>query len=149
MNLGAFGIVMTLARAGEGGDRIEDFAGLGQTRPVLAVAMTLCMLSLTGIPPLGGFLGKLYLFTGALEAGQTTLVVVAVLNSVVSAFYYLGVVRVMYFERAREEAAALPPRPYLWAGTALAVAATVLLGLAPGVVLSGAAHALETVLLGP
>jgi NADH-quinone oxidoreductase subunit N len=148
MNLGAFGVVMTLARQGEGGDRIADLAGLGQSRPMLAVAMTLCMLSLTGIPPLGGFLGKLYLFTEALEAGQTTLVVVAVLNSVVSAFYYLGVVRVMYFENPRGGIEPLAPRPYLWAGTALAVAATVALGLVPGAVLGGAARALQAVLLG-
>lgn len=148
MNLGAFGVVMTLARKGEGGDRIQDLAGLGQTRPVLAVAMTLCMLSLTGIPPLGGFLGKLYLFREALEAGQTTLVVVAVLNSVVSAFYYLGVVRVMYFDRSHAALEPLPRRPYLWTATTLAVVATIVLGLAPGQALTGAARALEAVLLG-
>jgi NADH-quinone oxidoreductase subunit N len=148
MNLGAFGVVMLLARDGERGDGIGDLAGLGQTQPIAAVAMTVCMLSLTGIPPFGGFLAKLYLFTEALEAGQVTLVVVAALNSVVSAFYYLGVVRTMYFDRPRGEAAPLATRPYLWTATGLAVVATVWLGVFPGVALEGASRALRLVLLG-
>jgi NADH-quinone oxidoreductase subunit N len=106
------------------------------------------MLSLTGIPPFGGFLAKLYLFTEALEAGQVTLVVVAALNSVVSAFYYLGVVRTLYFDRPRGEAAPLATRPYLWTATGLAVVATVWLGVFPGVALEGASRALRLVLLG-
>jgi NADH-quinone oxidoreductase subunit N len=148
MNLGAFGVAMAVAKDGATEQRISDLAGLGYSRPVLALAMTVCMLSLVGIPPLGGFLGKLYLFSAALSAGQTSLVVVAVLNSAVSAFYYLGVVRTMYFDRGPELVQPLPSRPYIWVGLALAVVAVVLFGIAPGAVLSSASVALEGVLLG-
>ncbi len=149
MNLGAFGVAMALSEDGATEQRISDLAGIGHSRPVLAIAMTICMLSLVGIPPLGGFLGKLYLFKAALDAGLTGLVVVAVLNSVVSAFYYLGVVRTMYFERGNENPQPLAPRPFIWAALALSVVAVVLLGVMPGAVLSGASVALEGVLLGP
>jgi NADH-quinone oxidoreductase subunit N len=147
MNLGAFGVAMMLARKENPAERIADFAGLGQSSPMAALAMTICMLSLTGIPPLGGFFGKLYLFTAALERGYVVLVVVAVLNSVVSAAYYLGVVRAMYFDTGGLERVA--GRPYLAVATAAAVIATVVLGLVPGPVLSEASASLAKVLLGP
>jgi NADH-quinone oxidoreductase subunit N len=147
MNLGAFGVMMLLARTGEGAEQIRDVAGLGSRSPMLALAMTVCMLSLTGIPPLGGFFGKFYLFAAALERGYVVLVLVAVLNSVVSAAYYLGVVRAMYFDSGG--LAAAPSRPYLAVATAVAAAATVALGLAPGTVLDAAHASLERVLLGP
>lgn len=149
MNLGAFGVAMAVAEKGATDQRISDFAGIGFSRPVLALAMTICMLSLVGIPPLGGFLGKLYLFSAALNAGQTSLVVVAVLNSVVSAFYYLGVVRTMYFDSGPKEVAPLEARPHLWVALGIAVIAVVVLGIAPGAVLSDASVALHGLLLGP
>jgi NADH-quinone oxidoreductase subunit N len=146
MNLGAFGVMMMVARTGNGAERIADFAGLGQKSPMLAVAMTVCMLSLTGIPPFGGFFGKLYLFTAALERGYVTLVVVAVLNSVLSPAYYLGVVRAMYFDGGGLDTPAA--RPYLAVATAAAVLATIALGLAPNTVIGTAGAALSGVLLG-
>jgi NADH-quinone oxidoreductase subunit N len=149
MNLGAFGVAMALSEDDATEQRLSDLAGIGHSRPVLAIAMTLCMLSLVGIPPLGGFLGKLYLFSAALEAGLVGLVIVAVLNSAVSAFYYLGVVRIMYFDRGNEDPQPLASRPYIWAALAISVAAVVAFGLMPGSVLSGATVALEGVLLGP
>jgi NADH-quinone oxidoreductase subunit N len=146
MNLGAFGVMMMLARRGDGAERIADLAGLAQQNPMLAVAMTVCMLSLTGIPPFGGFFGKLYLFTAALERGYVALVVIAVLNSVLSAAYYLGVVRAMYFESAASMRARavtwrlLPQLPWsprsLW-------------GLAANPVIRTAGAALSGPLLGP
>jgi len=147
MNLGAFGAMMLLARASDRGEQIRDLAGLGQSSPILAVAMTVCMLSLTGIPPLGGFFGKLYLFTAALDRGYVVLVVIGVLNSVVSAAYYLGVVRTMYFDTGGLGADA--ERPYLAVATAAAVVATVLLGLAPTGLLAASQNAVGRVLLGP
>jgi NADH-quinone oxidoreductase subunit N len=147
MNLGAFGVMALLVRPGNSAERIADLAGLGQRSPMLAVAMTICMLSLTGIPPLGGFFGKLYLFTAALERGYAVLVLVAVLNSVLSAAYYLGVVRAMYFDSGAPDT--VPPRPYLALATAGAVVATIALGLAPEPILERASAALANVLLGP
>jgi NADH-quinone oxidoreductase subunit N len=146
MNLGAFGVLMLLARDSATPDRIQDLAGLGQRSPMLALAMTVCMLSLTGIPPFGGFFAKLYLFSAALDQGWVVLVVLGVLNSVLSAAYYLGVVRTMYFDTGGLEVAT---RPYLACATAAAVVATVVLGLAPGALLDAAQSSLGKVLLGP
>lgn len=147
MNLGAFGSMMLLARQSDRGEHIQDLAGLGQTSPILALAMTVCMLSLTGIPPLGGFFGKLYLFTAALERGYVVLVLIGVLNSVVSAAYYLGVVRTMYFDSGG--VGADTKRPYLAVATAAAVVATILMGLAPSGLLNAAHNSMGHVLLGP
>lgn len=146
MNLAAFGVMMILSRRGDGAERISDYAGLGQSSPMLAVAMTLCMLSLIGIPPLGGFMGKVYLFSAALAAGHSLLVVIAVLNSVLSAAYYLGVVRVMYFDSAR--AAPAPSGGHLMVATLAAVAAILILGIAPSAVLEAARGAAEAIVLG-
>ena len=104
------------------------------------------MLSLTGIPPLGGFVGKLSLFAAALDAGFPILVLVAIANSLVSATYYLGVIRTMYFEEGDAEPVA--GRGYLGAATAIAVVLTVILGVMPSTVLDAAAEALNTVVLG-
>ncbi len=97
MNTGAFAVVIFLQGKGEG-ERIEDFKGLGKRRPFLAFAMMMFLLSLAGIPPLVGFFGKFYLFKLAVESDLTTLVVIALLTSAVSAFYYLQVVNQMYFK---------------------------------------------------
>ncbi len=131
MNIGAFGVVTLLARARATGDDLASYAGLGYKRPALAAAMSIFMLALGGIPPTAGFVGKFALFGAAVEAGQVPLVVLAVLNSAVSLYYYLRVLVVMYFqepERAFDEAASPA------AAAALVVSAVLLLwmGLVPG-----------------
>ena len=98
ITLGAFAIVVAMGHRGDEAEEISDFAGLGQRHPLLAAAMTVFMIALTGIPPTIGFIGKFYLFASAIEVGLYTLVVIGVLNSVVSAYYYLGVVMTMYFK---------------------------------------------------
>lgn len=102
MNTGAFAVVIYLQGKGEG-ERIEDFKGLGRKHPVLAFAMMVFMLSLAGIPPLAGFFGKFYLFKLAIEQGFVTLTVIALLTSAVGAYYYLGVVKEMYFREPEGE----------------------------------------------
>jgi NADH-quinone oxidoreductase subunit N len=97
MNLGAFGVLASLERAGAGGESEEaetfgDIRGLCKTSPVLGWSMVLCALSLLGFPPLLGFFGKLFLFTSAISAGEILLVVVMGLNSAIAAFYYLRLV---------------------------------------------------------
>jgi NADH-quinone oxidoreductase subunit N len=147
MNLVAFGIMIAVARGARSSDKISDYAGLSQTHPMLAAAMTIAMLSLTGMPPLVGFVGKLFLFQTALQAGLVGLVVIACLNSVLSAAYYLGVVRTMYFEGPPAEP--LPEaRPYAAFVVAVATIATVVLGVIPAPVLSAATRAFTNVLLG-
>jgi NADH-quinone oxidoreductase subunit N len=105
MQSGAFAIIIYLQGKGEG-ERIEDFRGLGRTRPVLAFAMMVVMLSLAGIPPLVGFFSKFYLFKLAIEQGHVTLTVIALLTSAVAAYYYLSVVATMYFKEPAPEAPA-------------------------------------------
>lgn len=102
MNTGAFAVVIHLQGKGEG-ERIEDFRGLGHRQPFTAFAMMVFLLSLAGIPPLLGFFGKFFLFKLAIEQGYTTLTVIALLTSAVSAFYYLNVVNQMYFKEGGEE----------------------------------------------
>jgi NADH-quinone oxidoreductase subunit N len=103
MQTGAFAIVILLQGTGEG-ERIEDFSGLHKRHPVLAFAMLVFLLSLAGVPPLVGFFSKFYLFRLAIEQGYVFLTVLALLTSAVSAYYYLGVVKVMYFQEPVEGA---------------------------------------------
>jgi NADH-quinone oxidoreductase subunit N len=133
MKLGAFGLVCLLCRGEVKGDLIEDFDGLMQRSPWAAVSMLIFLLSLTGIPPTAGFFGKLYLFGAAIEAGYVWLAVIGVVNSAISAFYYLNVVRAMFMTEAPERAGAPSLR---WPGALLvanaaAAAGTLLFGLYP------------------
>jgi NADH-quinone oxidoreductase subunit N len=97
-NLGAWGVVVALENSEGGGVDIDDLAGLGAKRPVMAVAMALFMLSLTGVPPTVGFIGKFYVFRAALEANLIWLALVGVVTSLISAYYYLRVIVVMYMQ---------------------------------------------------
>ena len=98
MNIGAFAVVALLCKKGEEFNSISDFSGLGFKYPAVGLAMSIFLLSLAGIPPTGGFMGKLYIFTEALRSGYVWLVIAAGVNSVVSIYYYLRVVVVMYFQ---------------------------------------------------
>ncbi len=138
-NLGAWAIVMAVERAGGAGLQLDDYAGLGQRRPGLALAMVLFMLSLTGLPPTIGFIGKFYVFRAALEAGYMWLALVGVLTSLVSAYYYLRIVIIMYMREG--EGRALVSRT-LNVTVGLAALATFVLGLAPQGVLDLATRAL-------
>ncbi len=131
-NLGAFAVVTALESRGEPHDLISDYRGLARRRPGLAAAMALFMLSLTGVPPLAGFVGKFYLFSAALEAGLVWLVIIAVLNSVISAYYYVYVIVAMYMEEGGVTAIArMSARPALAAAIALALVGTILIGVYP------------------
>ena len=99
MNLGTFAVLVAMRRQGRAVERIEDLAGLGRTDPTTAMWMAIFMFSMAGIPPLAGFFGKLYVFLAAVQGGFWTLAVIGVLTSVVSAYYYLRVVKVMYFDQ--------------------------------------------------
>jgi NADH-quinone oxidoreductase subunit N len=101
-NLGAFFAIMAISHR-TGSDEIEEYGGLGRRAPVPAAVLTFCLLSLTGLPPTAGFWAKLYVFNAAVQADLVWLVVIAVLNTAISAFYYLGVVRQMYAGAATSE----------------------------------------------
>jgi NADH-quinone oxidoreductase subunit N len=103
MNLGAFGVVVALANRGNDCERIDSFAGLARTRPGLAALMALFMLSLAGIPGTAGFLGKFKIFMAAVDSGDIWLLIIGVLMSVVSVYYYLRIPVLMYMREAGNE----------------------------------------------
>ncbi len=131
MTLGAFGVLAALKADDREGDAYADFAGLGYRRPFLATAMALFMLSLAGFPPLTGFTGKFYIFRSAVAAGHTDLAVIGALNSLVSVFYYLRVILMMYMEEGGVDAKAFRGAPYLYTAIAVAAVATIYLGILP------------------
>jgi len=98
MNLGAFAVLVAMRRQGRAVERVADLAGLARTDLGMAVWMAIFMFSMAGIPPLAGFFGKMFVFKAAIDAGLWTLAIVGVLASVVSAFYYLRIVKVMFFD---------------------------------------------------
>lgn len=101
--LGSFGCVLLMRRDGQAVETIEDLAGLSRTRPWLAVALAAMMFSLAGIPPLAGFWAKFYVFGAAINAKLFTLAVIGVVASVVGAYYYLRIVKLMYFDEPKPE----------------------------------------------
>ena len=98
MTLGSFSVILAMKRNGQHVENISDFSGLWQTNPLLAVFFAMLLFSLAGIPPLAGFFAKFYVFLAAIHAGLFTLSVIGVLSSVVGAFYYLTVIKVMFFD---------------------------------------------------
>jgi NADH-quinone oxidoreductase subunit N len=98
MTLGAFAIILAMKRNGQAMEEIKDFAGLSRTNPLLAFFFAMLLFSLAGIPPLAGFFAKWYVFVAAIKANLFTLAVIGVLTSVVGAFYYLSIIKVMYFD---------------------------------------------------
>ena len=102
MNIGAFAVILSMRRKGRMVEGIDDLAGLAKSNPMMALAMAIFMFSMAGIPPLAGFWGKLYVFRAAINEGLITLSVIGVLTSVVGAFYYLRVIKVMYFDEPIE-----------------------------------------------
>ncbi|MCS7176202.1 MAG: NADH-quinone oxidoreductase subunit N [Candidatus Kapabacteria bacterium] len=139
MQLGAFVVVAVVEHDNEHRLELGDYTGLSRQHPVLAALMAVFLLSLTGIPPFAGFVGKYYLFIAALEAGYTWLAVVAAVGTMISAYFYLGVLVAMYFREPRE---ALAPTT---SGTAavtlwLSTAAVLVLGILPGPLLQLLQH---------
>ena len=131
MQLGAFAVVVFMRRGDVIGDELKDLSGLWVRRPSLAVAMLIFMLSLGGIPPTAGFMGKFWLFSAAIESGYIWLAVIGVLNSAVSLYYYVRIVVYMWI---RQEEPGLPPVALSGALTTalvIAVAGTIVLGIYP------------------
>jgi len=128
---GTFGVITLCVRAGEEAVDVRDYAGLGRRHPVLAFALTLLLLSLVGIPPLAGFVGKFYLFGAAVRAGFVWLAVLGVLNSAIAAYYYLRVIVTMYMQEPDGQSASVAPSFAGGLALTIAVIGVVLLGLMP------------------
>jgi NADH-quinone oxidoreductase subunit N len=141
-NLGAFGVIALLDTALWPNDQVRDYAGLWQEHPVLAGLMTVFLLSLGGFPPMAGFIAKWYVFSAAIKAGYYWLAIIGVLTSVVSVFFYLRIVVMMYMTPT-ESPARFPEVPWI-AGTALVLSAILILylGILPTRVLDLAAGAI-------
>ena len=144
MNIGAFAVVQVIARSGDRRTSVEDYSGIGFQSPVLAFALSLFMLSLLGMPLTAGFMGKVMVFGAAIDQGYFALVVIGVLNTAVSAYYYLRLIIVMFFGD-RTTAWIAPPIP---ASVALALVLTILgvlyLGIFPGRVINGLQTRIES-----
>ena len=128
-NLGAWGVVLAMEKVDGDGLAIEDYAGLGRRKPALALAMALFMLSLTGMPPTIGFIGKFYIFRAAIDAGLIWLAIIGVLTSLISAYYYLRVIVVMYMRDGEPETRS---EGWLNASVWMTALGTLLFGLIPG-----------------
>jgi len=137
MNLGTWAVILCMRQQGRMVEGIADLAGLSRTQPALALAMAIFMFALAGIPPAAGFFAKLYIFVAAIHANLIVLAVIGVLASVVSAYYYLRIVRLMYFD---EPAAAFdsPVGAELKAVLIVTAVVTLLFFLLPGPVTGGA-----------
>ena len=137
-SFGAWAVVIALEKLDGKGLEIDNFAGLGRKRPLLAAAMTVFMLSLTGMPPTLGLVGKFYLFRTAIEGGFIGLAIIGVLTSLISAYYYLRVVVTMYMRDGDPETAREPWLDFTWA---LSAVATVVLSFLPAALFTWASGA--------
>jgi NADH-quinone oxidoreductase subunit N len=128
---GTFGAITVCERAGHEAVEVGDYAGLGRRSPLLALVLSLFLLSLVGIPPLAGFVGKFYVFGSAVRAGYVWLAVIAVLNSAVAAYYYLRVIVFMYMREPEDAPAAYVPSFAGVLALTISLVGIVLLGVAP------------------
>jgi NADH-quinone oxidoreductase subunit N len=147
MNLGAFAVIAALQKRAGVTSSLETFAGLGRREPLLAILMTLFLLSLVGIPPTAGFFAKAYVILAAVKAGGplTWLAVLAVLNAAAAAFYYLRVVVYMFMRDPVREIPVLGHGALLWGGLAAATTLTILFGLFPTALLGIVADAAQAI----
>ena len=136
MNLGAFTCVILLGKKGEENTLINDYAGIGFKYPLLAASMTIFLLSMAGIPPLSGFMAKFYVFSAAVKSKFYWLVILGVLNSAISVYYYLRVTVLMYFREPEREITGLEFSPASVLALILAVIGTLYMGIFPANVLS-------------
>ncbi|MDT4897977.1 MAG: NADH-quinone oxidoreductase subunit [Acidobacteriota bacterium] len=138
MNLGAFGIIISLRRRGIIGDNVDDLTGLAEKAPGMAIMMTIFMLSLGGLPITGGFIGKYFLFGGLLQRGQTEgkswyywLAIWAILNTVVSFYYYVRFIRAMYLSDRVADARPLSLSPALKTALVVSLVGIIFIGIYP------------------
>ena len=143
--VGSFGLIMMLARAGFEAEEIADFKGLGKRSPWFAIVMTILMFSLAGVPPMMGFMAKWAVLQSVVDAGQVWLSVVAVMFSLIGAFYYLRIVKTIWFDEAVDASPIVVPAD-MRAMLSVNGVAIVLLGVVPGSLLTACFHAMRSTL---
>ena len=146
MNAGTFAVILSMRVKGEFVEQISDLSGLSKSRPGMALALGALMFSMAGIPPMAGFLGKFYIFVAAVNAGFVPLAIIGVLASVIGAFYYLRIIKIMFFD---EPAEAIDP-PTLIPGAIFAISSflMVIMFIVPAPLVRGAEAAARTLFLG-
>ncbi len=145
MNIGAFAIIILVGKKGESNGNVSDFAGFGFKHPVLAVAMSIFLFSLAGMPPTAGFIGKFYLFSGAVQKGYVWLAVIGVLNSAASVYYYLRVMVYMYMKEPTEEFDWMSVTAPIALSLSISVVGTLVLGIVPSYILQFAQQAVRLI----
>ena len=135
MNIGAFAVVFIMEGEGKGGNSVSRFKGLAKNHPLIAGAMSLFMLSLAGFPPTAGFFGKLYVFMAAIKQGYILITIMAVIATVVSVYFYLRIIVMMYFHENESEEQVVV---YRGMGTIIALSsiAIILIGFFPSGLMS-------------
>lgn len=132
MNIGAFGVVILVARRKDSYLNIYDYSGLAYQHPGLAAAMSVFMFALAGVPPTAGFVGKFYIFSAAVQAGYIWLAILGVMNSLISVYYYLRITVLMYMRPAEADLGPVAFTPGVTAAVIFTAVATVLVGIFPG-----------------
>jgi NADH-quinone oxidoreductase subunit N len=143
MNLGAFGVVIAVARKKDSYLNIYDYSGLAYQYPGLAAIMSVFLFSLVGMPPTAGFLGKFYIFSAAVQAGYIWLVIFAVINSLISVYYYLRITVIMYMKPAEAELGPVATTPVVNATLIISALAVLLLGIFPGAIFTLAMNSVK------
>ena len=145
MNIGAFAIIILVGKKGEPNGNVMDFAGFGFKHPLLAVAMTVFLFSLAGMPPTAGFIGKFYLFSGAIQEGYIWLAIIGVLNSAASVYYYLRIMVYMYMKEPTEEFDWLQVSAPIALALMISVAGSLIPGIVPSFILQFAQQAVRLI----
>ncbi len=143
MSLGAFAVLTVVAKRGERHHAFSDYSGLASTNPILAATMTLFMFALAGFPPTAGFAGKFYVFSAAVKSGYYVLAIIGVLTSVVSVFYYIHVIRVMYMQEPGDGGSPIRVSMVTCALLGVTVLGTLYMGVFPGSILRLAEHSVS------
>jgi NADH-quinone oxidoreductase subunit N len=134
MNLGAFGVIILVARKKDSYLNIYDYSGLGFQYPGLAAIMSVFMFGLVGMPPTAGFIGKFYIFSAAVQAGYIWLVLIGVLNSLISVYYYLRITVIMYMKPAEADLGPVDISPAVNATLIISALAVLIIGIFPGAI---------------
>jgi NADH-quinone oxidoreductase subunit N len=143
MNLGAFGVIILVSRKKDNYLNIYDYSGLGFQYPGLAAVMSVFMFALVGMPPTAGFIGKFYIFSAAVQAGYIWLVIIGVINSLISVYYYLRITVIMYMKPAEADLGPVDTTPMVNATLILSALAVLLLGIFPGTIFNLALNSVK------
>jgi NADH-quinone oxidoreductase subunit N len=149
MNIGAFGVVSLLAKSQNEAQTLDDIAGLGFRRPLYGLALAVCMFSLSGLPPTAGFISKFYIFKVAIDSGDLTLAIIAILTSIVSVYYYLRVVYYLYMKEPVGEPTPAVGGVFAAGALAISVVGIFIIGIFPTPLFETALRAATGMLQGP